>query len=41
MLQKINGIVIHIIKYNDSFNIADIFTREKGRASFLVRIPKS
>ena len=41
MLQKINGIVIHVIMYNDNFNIANIFTRERGRCSFLVRIPKS
>ena len=41
MLQKTIGIVLHTFKYNDTSNIVDIFTRDKGRVSFIVRIPKS
>lgn len=41
MYQKITGIVLHVLKYNDSTNIVDVYTRENGRASFLVKLPKS
>lgn len=41
MYQKTQGIVLHTLKYNDASNIVDIYTRENGRASFLVKLPKS
>lgn len=41
MFQKITGVVLHTLKYNDSSNIVDIYTREEGRMSFLVKIPRS
>ena len=41
MYQKTTGIVLHSLKYNDTSNIVDIYTRESGRASFLVKLPKS
>lgn len=41
MIQKTVGIVLHTLKYNDTSNIVDIYTREHGRASFLVPIPRS
>ena len=39
MLQKTVGIVLHTLKYNDTSNIVDIYTRENGRASFLCLFP--
>lgn len=41
MLQKTVGIVLHSLKYNDTSNIVDIYTRHAGRASFLVKVPRS
>lgn len=41
MLQKTVGIVLHTLKYNDTSNIVDIYTRENGRASFLVSVSRS
>lgn len=41
MLQKTIGIVLHCLKYNDTSNIVDIYTRHAGRASFLVKVPRS
>lgn len=41
MLQKTVGIVLHSLKYNDTSNIVDIYTQHMGRASFLVKIPRS
>lgn len=41
MLQKTVGIVLHSLKYNDTSNIVDIYTQHTGRASFLVKIPRS
>ena len=41
MYQKIRGIVLHILKYNDTSNIVDIYTEQSGRASFLLKIPRS
>lgn len=41
MLQKTVGIVLHTLKYNDTSNIVDIYTRENGRTSFLVSVPRS
>ena len=41
MYQKINGIVLHTLKYNDTSNIVDIYTEQGGRASFLVKVSRS
>ena len=41
MLQKTLGIVLHTLKYNDTSLIADIYTEVVGRASFIVKIPRS
>ena len=41
MLQKLTGIVLHVLKYNDTSNIVDIYTEQGGRVSFLVKIPRS
>lgn len=41
MMQKLTGIVLHVLKYNDASNIVDIYTEQCGRASFLVKIPRS
>ena len=41
MMQKMTGIVLHVLKYNDTSNIVDIYTEQVGRASFLVKIPRS
>ena len=41
MYQKLTGIVLHALKYNDTSNIVDIYTEQVGRASFLVKIPRS
>ena len=41
MEQKITGVVLHTLKYNDTSNIVDIYTEQDGRASFLIKMPKS
>lgn len=41
MLQKVTGIVLHVLKYNDTSNIADIYTEQYGRTSFLVSASRS
>ena len=41
MLQKMVGVVLHTLKYNDTSSIVDIYTREIGRASFLVKLKRS
>ena len=41
MYQKVTGIVLHSLKYNDTSNIVHVYTRESGRMSFIVKIPKS
>lgn len=41
MYQKVEGIVLHSLKYNDTSNIVHVYARESGRVSFLVKIPKS
>ncbi len=35
------GIVLRVIKYNDTSNIVDFYTQALGRCSVMVRIPKS
>lgn len=41
MFQKMTGIVLHVLKYNDTSNIVDIYTEQGGRASFMVKMPRS
>jgi DNA repair protein RecO (recombination protein O) len=41
MLQKTVGIVLHVLKYNDSSNIVDMYTEHSGRTSYLVTVPRS
>ena len=41
MLQTTRGIVLRTIKYKDALMIADVYTETSGRASFLVRVPRS
>ena len=38
---KTEAIVLHTLKYGDSRLIVDLFTREAGRQSFIVPLPKS
>lgn len=41
MLQHTTGIVLRTIKYNDASVIADIFTEQQGRVSYLVKLPRA
>ncbi len=41
MLVKTEAIVLHVLKYGESRIIVDMFTREAGRQSFIVTVPKS
>lgn len=41
MFQKMTGIVLHVLKYNDTSNIVDVYTEQSGRVSFLVKLPHS
>lgn len=41
MMTKTKAIVLRTIKYGDASVVADLFTEELGRLSFMVRIPKS
>lgn len=41
MWHKTVGIVLHSLKYNDTSNIVEIYTRHSGRGSYLVPIPRS
>lgn len=41
MLEKIDGIVLEIIKHNDKHNVVVIYTRQHGRMSFLTPVGKS
>lgn len=40
MLQKLTGIVLRCMKYNDTSVIADLYTEQQGRLSFLVPLQK-
>lgn len=35
------AIVLKVIKYNDNYNIVDLYTKELGRCAIMVSIPKS
>ena len=41
MYQKTTGIVLHSLKYNDTSNIVHVYTRERGRVSFMVKLSRS
>lgn len=41
MVEKFEGIVLRTLKYNDSLMIADIYTAQRGRMSFLVPVSHS
>ena len=41
MFYKTQGIVLSIIKYNDKFSIAQVFTADFGRTAYLLPISKS
>jgi len=41
MLTKTQAIVLHALKYGETRLIVDMFTREHGRLSFIVSMPKS
>ena len=41
MLQTTQGIVLRTVKYSDTSMIADLYTRESGRTSFVVRLPRT
>lgn len=41
MLVKTEAIVLHALKYGEGRLIVDMFTREQGRLSFIVPLPKS
>jgi len=41
MLTKTQAIVLHAFKYGESRLIVDVFTRQAGRLSFIVTMPKS
>ena len=37
MTEKMQGIVVNVIKYNEKHNIAHIYTDRRGMLAFLVR----
>ena len=41
MLTKTQAIVLHALKYGESRMIVDMFTRDQGRLSFIVNLPKT
>ncbi|MBO4811881.1 MAG: DNA repair protein RecO [Prevotella sp.] len=41
MLTKTEAIVLHSLKYGDQRAIVDLFTRDHGRVSFIVSLPRS
>ena len=41
MVEKFEGIVLRTLKYNDTLMIADIYTAQRGRMSFLVPVSHS
>ena len=41
MLSKTPALVLHAIKYGETRLIVDLFTRQHGRLSFIVSLPKS
>lgn len=41
MVSKTDGIVLRVLKYSDTTSIVDLYTKEFGRRSFAVSIPKT
>lgn len=41
MYQKVKGIVLHTLKYNDSSVIVNVYTEQNGRMSLLAAIPRN
>ena len=41
MLQRLEGVVLHVVKYSDKSNIVHIYTRENGSMSFLIPAARS
>lgn len=41
MAEILDGIVLRTLKYNDTLSIADVYTRQRGRMSFLVPVSHS
>ena len=41
MVEKFEGIVLRTLKYNDGLMIADLYTSQRGRMSFLVPVSHS
>ena len=41
MIEKFEGIVLRTLKYSDGLMIADIYTAQRGRMSFLVPVSHS
>lgn len=41
MLEKIEGIVIDIVRHNDSHNVVSLYTRTRGRVACIVPVGKS
>ena len=41
MIEKFEGIVLRTLKYNDTLMIADIYTAQRGRMSFLLPVSHS
>lgn len=41
MLQKIKGVVLHSLKYNDTSQIVDIYTEQHGHVSYMVPVSRS
>lgn len=41
MVEKLDGIVLRTLKYSDNLLIADIYTRSRGRLSFLLPVSHS
>lgn len=41
MVEKYDGIVLRTIKYNDSLMVADVYTLQQGRKSFLLPVSHS
>lgn len=40
MIEKFDGIVLRTLKYSDSLVVVDIYTRQRGRLSFLVPVSR-
>ncbi|MDR0988579.1 MAG: DNA repair protein RecO [Prevotellaceae bacterium] len=41
MLQTLNGVVLHTLKYNDLWLLAEVYTEQTGRATFRLPLSRS